>query len=129
METDGWEPLPERRCCCRMRYPNYALAPLVFFLSPSVGHADMPKSVKCSIQAQERARDEGPDFRRVYNRSFELCMINSMPREQQTRYFMEKLEPYVAIAPGLQEQPARQVEPKSTGTWVRISPHVWVLED
>jgi hypothetical protein len=112
-----------------MRQQIFTLALVTLALSASLTHADIPQSVKCSIAAQEKARNEGPDFQRVYNRIFELCMLNAMPRERQTQYLIERLKPYVAISPGLEEQPAPRDEPRSTGTWVRISPNVWILEN
>ena len=89
--------------------------------------ADMPPNVRCAIGAQEKARNGGSDYQQIYKRNFELCMLNAMPREQQTTYLIEKLKPYEVVSPG----PERQItseEPKFTGIWVRLSPNHWVLQ-
>jgi hypothetical protein len=112
-----------------MRYRNLTLAWLTLAFSASLAQAEMPKNVKCAIAAQEKARSEGRDYQRVYNRNFELCMLSAMPKERQTTYLIEKLQPYVAVSPGLErKRPLRQAPARSTGLWVRISPNVWVLE-
>lgn len=97
----------------------------------SSAHAEMPRNVKCAIKAQQASRSMGFDYKKVYNRTFELCMLQTMPRKRQTEYLIEKLEPYVAISPGI--KPATTTKPKparkkSTDTWVKLSPHVWVLQ-
>ena len=98
------------------------------FIVPA--RAEMPSNVRCAIMAQKAARDMGRDYQATYNRKFELCMVKSMPRERQTTYLVEKLRPYVAVSPRPEdEQPAVQSERKSAGTWVRISPNIWVLEE
>ena len=72
----------------------------------------------------------GFDYKKVYNRKFELCMLRSMPRKSQTTSLIEKLKPYVAISPGIQpvtvQEPAKE---KPTGKWVQLSAHVWVLQE
>ena len=103
------------------------LALLAVTLPVSLAQAEMPPNVKCAIQAQEKARNGGSEYQQIYKRNFELCMLNAMPREQQTAYLIEKLKPYEAISPG----PERQItleEPKFTGIWVRLSPNHWVLQ-
>lgn len=111
------------------RWTIFFLALTVLILDASALKAETPKNVKCAILAQEKARNEGADYQRIYNRNFELCMLRAMPRERQTQYLIEKLKPYVAISPGLKEVSPSQDEAKFAGRWVRISPYMWVLED
>jgi hypothetical protein len=108
-----------------MHYQSLILALTALAFSTTVAKAEVPVNVRCALSAQEKARGKGPEYRQTYNRNFELCMLNAMPREQQTTYLIEKLRPYVAISPG---QEIAAAAPKSAGTWVRVSPHVWVLE-
>jgi hypothetical protein len=124
----------------RMQKTLFIIVALATGSLASTVQADMPRNVKCAIMAQQAAREMGRDYQKTYNRKFELCMLRSMPREQQTSYLIEKLKPYVAISPGFRPEPATETEPvievedvprqrekKFTGTWVRISPNVWVL--
>jgi hypothetical protein len=109
-------------------HPIIATLALVAFIGTA--QAEMPRNVRCAIMAQKAARDMGREYQATYNRKFELCMVKSMPQERQTTYFIEKLKPYVAVAPGpANEQPAVRRKGEVVGTWVRVSPNVWVLED
>jgi len=110
-----------------MRYHLLILTLLPIAVSATFARADIPPGVKCAILAQEKARNMGSEYRQIYKRKFELCMLNSMPREQQTAYLIEKLKPYEAISPGSERQ-NRSTEPVFKGTWVRVSPNHWVLE-
>jgi hypothetical protein len=93
-----------------------------------LARAEMPPNVKCAIQAQEKARNGGSEYKEIYKRNFERCMLNAMPRERQITHLMERLKPYEAVSPRPQLQNVTQEQPKSTGTWVRLSPNVWILQ-
>lgn len=91
--------------------------------------AEMPPNVRCAIMAQEAARNMGRKYQETYNRKFELCMLNAMPQEKQTSYLIERLRPYVAISPGpSRHNTVRGAQESAAGTWVRVSPNLWVLE-
>ena len=111
-----------------MQFRKLILALLAVAFSIVVARAEMPPNVKCAIVAQEKARSVGSDYQTVYNRNFELCMLNTMPRERQTIYLIEKLKPYEAISPRPEKQTITMEQPKSSGTWVRLSPNHWVLQ-
>ena len=118
-----------------MRYQSLMVVLTTLVFSTATANADVPANVRCALLAQKKARNGGAEYRQLYNRTFELCMVSSMPRERQTDYFIEKLKPYVAISPGpptKSEISAGQKigsrKPKSIGTWVRMSPNVWVLD-
>jgi hypothetical protein len=104
------------------------LAAVALVACIGTAQADTPPNVRCAVMALEAARNTGLEFKKTYNRKFELCMLSAMPRERQTAYLVEKLQPYVAVSPRLEEQEPARNEKSFIGTWVRISPNVWVLE-
>ena len=113
-----------------MRRVSIAILTMLFVGLAGMAQAGMPPNVLCAIKAQEAARNMGRQYQETYNRKFEHCMINAMPEEQQTTYLIEKPKPYVAVSPGLEAEEQANLQPsKIAGTWVRVSPNVWVLED
>jgi hypothetical protein len=116
--------------CTAMRRIFLTLLTMCFVGLVGTAQGEMPPNVRCAIKAQEAARNMGRQYQETYNSKFEHCMLNAMPKEEQTTYLIEKLKPYVAISPGLEaEQSQRRQAKKVAGTWVRVSPNVWVLED
>ena len=116
--------------CTAMRRVFLTLLLTCFVGLAGMAQAEIPPNVRCAIKAQEAARNMGKQYKETYSRNFEQCMMNAMPKEEQTTYLVERPDPYVAISPGLKaEQSPRRQAKKLDGTWVRVSPNVWVLED
>ena len=59
-----------------MRYQILILALLAVTLPGTTARAEMPSNVKCAIQAQEKARNKGSGYQEVYDRNFEICILD-----------------------------------------------------
>lgn len=116
-----------------MRYRTLLIVASALAMTTPVANAGEPANVKCAATARMIARNGGAEYGKIYDRNYELCMVNAMPRERQTDYFIETLKPYVAVFPGdppkqLNLPPLRVKKQKVARNWVRVTPNVWVLQ-
>src|SRR5689334_18335795 len=81
-----------------MRYKSLLVVLTTLAFSTTLVNAEVPVNARCALLAQKKARNGGPDYRQIYNRTFELCVVKAMPRERQTDYYIEKLKRYVALS-------------------------------